>query len=74
MARNPYPNKISAFGVVKLDLSADTITSDNLVSGITAHDASGAPITGTLVVQKYYTGSTAPPASLGNDGDIYFQS
>lgn len=74
MASNPYPNKISAFGVVKLDLSADTITSDNLVSGITAHDASGAPITGTLVVQKYYTGSTAPPASLGNDGDIYFQS
>lgn len=74
MASNPYPNKISAFGVVKLDLSADTITADNLVSGITAHDASGAPITGTLVVQKYYTGSTAPPASLGNDGDIYFQS
>lgn len=74
MASNPYPNKISAFGVVKLDLSADTITSNNLVSGITAHDASGAPITGTLVVQKYYTGSTAPPASLGNDGDIYFQS
>ena len=74
MASNPYPNKISAFGVVKLDLSADTITADNLISGITAHDASGAPITGTLVVQKYYTGSTAPPASLGNDGDIYFQS
>jgi len=74
MASNPYPNKISAFGVVKLDLSADTITANNLVSGITAHDASGAPITGTLVVQKYYTGSTAPPASLGNDGDIYFQS
>lgn len=74
MASNPYPNKISAFGVVKLDLSADTITADNLVYGITAHDASGAPITGTLVVQKYYTGSTAPPANLGNDGDIYFQS
>lgn len=74
MASNPYPNKISAFGVVKLDLSADTITANNLVSGITAHDASGAPITGTLVVQRYYTGSTAPPASLGNDGDIYFQS
>lgn len=74
MASNPYPNKISAFGVVKLDLSADTITANNLISGITAHDASGAPITGTLVVQRYYTGSTAPPASLGNDGDIYFQS
>lgn len=74
MASNPYPNKISAFGVVKLDLSADTITANNLVSGITAHDASGAPITGTLVVQRYYTGSTAPPASLGDDGDIYFQS
>lgn len=74
MASNPYPNKISAFGVVKLDLSADTITADNLVSGITAHNASGAPIIGTLVVQKYYTGSMAPPANLGNDGDIYFQS
>ena len=33
----------------------------------------GSKITGELVVNKYYTGTTAPPASLGNNGDIYLQ-
>lgn len=73
MANNPYPNKIMAFGIVKLDLSSDTVSANTLVSGITAHSANGAPITGELVIQKYYTGSSAPSSSLGNDGDIYFQ-
>lgn len=73
MANNPYANKIEYFGVVKLDLTSDTITADNLASGITAHNAAGAPITGTLVTQNFYTGSTAPSVSLGNNGDIYLQ-
>jgi hypothetical protein len=30
-------------------------------------------LTGTLVIQKYYTGSSAPSASLGANGDIYIQ-
>lgn len=31
-------------------------------------------VQGTVVINKYYTGTTAPAASLGNNGDIYFQS
>lgn len=26
-----------------------------------------------IPIQKYYTGSTAPASSLGNDGDLYLQ-
>lgn len=47
MANNQYVNKLVVDGVTKLDLSGDTITADKLASGYTAHDASGAPITGT---------------------------
>ena len=34
-------------GTVLMDLTADTITADKLAQGVTAHDKSGAPITGT---------------------------
>ncbi len=45
---NPYVNKVVINGETKLDLSGDTITADKLAEGYTAHDASGAPITGTM--------------------------
>lgn len=35
---------------VKLDLTADTVSKDNLLAGATAHDAAGNPITGAVVV------------------------
>lgn len=57
-----------------LDLTSDTVTAANVVSGYTTHDKSGAQITGTLVIQKYYTGSSTPSSSLGENGDIYLQS
>jgi len=44
---NQYKNKIIYGGTVLMDISADTVTPDKLASGITAHDKSGAPITGT---------------------------
>lgn len=49
-----------------------TATVDQVLSGVTFTNASGFAQTGTLVIQKYYTGVSAPSASLGNDGDIYF--
>ncbi len=73
MANNPYVNKVEYFGITQLDLTSDTVTASNLTNGTTAHNAAGAPITGTLVIQKYYTGSGAPSASLGQNGDIYLQ-
>lgn len=46
---NPYNNKIQlADGTVLLDLSTDTLSSaDQLMQGVTAHDRTGAVITGT---------------------------
>lgn len=31
-------------------------------------------VQGTLVIQSYYTGSSVPSSSLGNDGDLYLQT
>ena len=41
-------NKVVLNDVVKLDLTGDTVTADKLSEGITAHDAAGNPITGTM--------------------------
>lgn len=78
MASNPYPNKIEYAGIVKLDLTNDTVEPDKLLAGYTAHDKSGAPITGTYSpsggnAQKIYCGTSNPSASAGSNGDIYFK-
>ena len=41
-------NKVEYGGSTLIDLTSDTVTADNLLSGYTAHDKSGAIITGTL--------------------------
>lgn len=61
-------------GTVLIDLTSDTVTSDNLLSGCTAHDKSGTTITGSVQFSTIYTGSSAPYSALGNDGDIYLQT
>mgnify|MGYP003571273733 CR=1 FL=1 len=67
-------NKVVYGSNTLIDLTADTVTSDTLVSGETAHSASGDQVTGTLVIQRYYIDRSAPSSSLGNDGDLYLQS
>lgn len=47
---NQYVNKVAVNGQTVLDLSADTVYPGMLAKGITAHDKSGAKITGTLEV------------------------
>ena len=49
MANNPYVNKVDlADGTVLIDLTSDTVAAGKMLSGTTAHDASGAAITGTM--------------------------
>lgn len=59
-------------GTVLIDLTGDTVSPDKLLEGVTAHDKSGAAIMGNVTLATVYTGSGAPAASLGADGDIYF--
>ena len=47
---NQYVNKVAVNGQTVLDLSGDTVYPGMLAKGITAHDKSGAQITGTLEV------------------------
>lgn len=54
-----------------IDLTSDTITADKLVKDETAHNAAGETIVGSLVVSNFYTGSSTPTSSIGNDGDLY---
>lgn len=47
MADNQHANKIVYGNTVLIDLTADTVTADKILASYTAHDASGAIITGT---------------------------
>lgn len=42
-------NKIQYGNTVLLDLTSDTVTADKLMQGYTAHDRTGATITGLIV-------------------------
>ena len=64
MANNQYVNKLVWFGETKFDTSADTITADKLLEGFTAHDKSGAPITGTCTFDSDTSEDTAAVAEI----------
>lgn len=48
MADNPYVNKVVYAGNTLIDISEDTVEASTLKRGVTAHMASGAPVTGTM--------------------------
>lgn len=59
-------NKVGIDGETVLDLTSDTVTSDNLAYGITAHGANGEVIVGTRKFCRIY--STTNPALTANAG------
>lgn len=59
-----YINKLVVGNETKLDLTADTVTEDKLLKGATAHDKSGAPITGTCTYDADTQDATAAVAEI----------
>ncbi len=57
-------NKIIYGGNVLLDLTADTVTADKLEKGITAHDKTGAIITGTNTKDSDTSDATASVSEI----------
>lgn len=64
MATNQHANKFVYHGVTKFDLTGDTIEPSDLKSGVTAHDRSGAPITGTNTFDSDTSEDTAAVAEI----------
>lgn len=66
MASNPNVNKVVYGNDTLIDLTEDTVTADKILQGYTAHDRSGAGITGTYVAPATPTditpSNTTPPA------------
>lgn len=66
-------NKVVYNGNTLIDITSDTVDQNNLLSGYTAHKNDGTQITGSVSFVTYYTGSSTPSSSLGNNGDIYLK-
>ena len=66
---NQYVNKVIIGKEVKLDLTADSVTPDKLAKGITAHDKTGAPITGTSTKTAYARGAKLT-GTMPNNGAV----
>lgn len=61
---NKYINKLVVGNETKFDLTADTVAADKLLKNITAHDKSGAPITGTCTFDADTQDATAAVAEI----------
>ena len=59
-----YINKLVVGNETKFDLTADTVTEDKLLKGATAHDKSGAPITGACTYDADTQDATAAVAEI----------
>lgn len=49
---NQYKNKIIYGNQTLIDLTSDTVTAASMLSGVIAHDASGATVTGTIATRN----------------------
>ena len=59
-----YINKLVVGNETKFDLTSDTVTAEKLLSGFTAHDKSGAPITGTCTYDADTQDATVAVAEI----------
>lgn len=61
---NEYVNKVIYGGNTLIDLTADTVTANKILSGYTAHDKSGATITGSCTYDSDTSDDTAAVAEI----------
>lgn len=62
---NDYVSKVVlSNGTTLIDLTGDTITASDLLTGVTAHDKSGAPITGSCSYDSDTTNDTATVSEI----------
>lgn len=71
MADTKYNSKVVLGDEVLIDLTADTVTAADLKSGVTAHDKSGATITGTNTADAATSDATAGAAEILNGKTAY---
>lgn len=64
MANNQYINKVVFGGTTLIDLTSDTISPDKILASFTAHDKSGAPITGTCTFDSDTSNDNAAVAEV----------
>lgn len=62
---NEYVSKVVlSNGTTLIDLTADTVTASDILSGVTAHDKSGAPITGSCTYDSDTSNDTAAVSEI----------
>lgn len=64
MPETKYNSKIVFYGETLMDLTGDNVTADKLLAGTTAHDKTGAPVTGTCHFDADTTDATATAAEI----------
>lgn len=64
MANNQYVNKVVYDGTTLIDLTSDTVAAAYLLKNYTAHDKSGAPITGTCEYDSDTTDANASASEI----------
>ena len=64
MPDTKYVSKVVYFGETLIDLTSDTVEASKILSGFTAHDKSGAPITGTSTFDADTKDATATAAEI----------
>lgn len=64
MANNQYVNKVVYDGDILIDLTSDTVAAAYLLKNYTAHDKSGAPITGSCEYDSNTTDANASASEI----------
>ena len=71
MPDTKYVSKVVYFGETLIDLTSDTVEPGKILKGFTAHDKSGAPITGTSTFDADTKDATATAAEILNTKTAY---